>query len=142
LKDEIINGDAELSKQVFMNIVLNAIQSMPDGGKLEVVMETGDEFITVSVRDEGEGISPENIEKVFDPFFSTKDRGTGLGLTIAHKIMQCQNGFIKAFKNDYKGSTFCLYFPKNNNDSSMSSVNRVIKEGSVSGVTNENNTCG
>ena len=151
LKDEIINGDAELSKQVFMNIVLNAIQSMPDKGKLEVVMVTGDEFITVAVKDEGEGIDPENIEKIFDPFFSTKDRGTGLGLTIAHKIMQCQNGFIKAFKNDYKGSTFCLYFPKNNNDSSMSSAgeglkpalaNRVIKEGSVSGVTNENNTCG
>jgi signal transduction histidine kinase len=121
LKDEIINGDAELSKQVFMNIVLNAVQSMPDGGKLEVVMETGDEFITVAVRDEGEGIRPEHIEKIFDPFFSTKDRGTGLGLTIACKIMQCHNGFIKAFKNDHKGSTFCLYFPKNLKDQDSAS---------------------
>lgn len=116
LTDEIINGDAELSKQVFMNVFLNAIQSMPGGGKLDVVMETGDEFITVAVTDEGEGICPDHIEKIFDPFFSTKDRGTGLGLTIAHKIMQCHNGFIKAFKNDGKGSTFCLYFPKNIKD--------------------------
>jgi signal transduction histidine kinase len=116
---------------------------MPGGGKLDVVMEAGDEFITVAVTDEGEGICPEHIEKIFDPFFSTKDRGTGLGLTIAHKIMQCHNGFIKAFKNDGKGSTFCLYFPKNNNTLNVSSVraglkpaptNRGIIEGSISGA--------
>jgi nitrogen fixation/metabolism regulation signal transduction histidine kinase len=143
LTGEIINGDAELSKQVFMNVLLNAIQSMPEGGKLQVVMESGDEFITVAVTDEGEGVGPENIEKIFDPFFSTKDRGTGLGLTIAYKIMQCHNGFIKAFKNDYKGSTFCLYFPKIKNNRSVSSVeaglkpasaNRKIKEESVPGA--------
>ncbi|RJQ45400.1 MAG: PAS domain S-box protein [Nitrospiraceae bacterium] len=111
LTDETISGDAELLKQVFMNILMNALQAMPDGGSLEVVMTSREEFIIVSVIDEGEGISPENIEKIFDPFFSTKDKGTGLGLTIAHKIMECHEGFIKAFVNDDKGSTFCLTFP-------------------------------
>ena len=95
---------------------------MPEGGQLEIVMESGDEFITVAVTDEGEGICAEHIEKIFDPFFSTKDRGTGLGLTIAYKIMQCHNGFIKAFKNDGEGSTFCLYFPKNMKDQGSSDV--------------------
>ncbi len=115
LTNDVTDGDAELSKQVFMNIFLNAIQAMPDGGRLEVSMQSDDEFITVAVTDEGEGINPENLEKIFDPFFSTKDKGTGLGLTIAYKIMQCHNGFIKAFKNADKGSIFYLYFPKNKN---------------------------
>jgi signal transduction histidine kinase len=113
--EEVIYGDSELLKQVFMNIVLNAIQSMPDGGILEIVTGGNDEFVTVAVSDEGEGIEVENIEKIFDPFFSTKDKGTGLGLAIAHKIMQCHDGFIKAYKKDEKGSTFCVYFPKNKN---------------------------
>jgi PAS domain S-box-containing protein len=112
LTDDVASGDHELLKQVFMNIFMNAIQAMPGGGRLEVLMKFRDDFLTVSVIDEGEGISPENIEKIFDPFFSTKDKGTGLGLTIAHKIMQCHNGFIKAFMNDAGGSTFCLYFPR------------------------------
>jgi PAS domain S-box-containing protein len=110
--DEVIHGDAELLKQVFMNIILNAVQAMPDGGKLEVIMGEDGGFVTVSVVDEGEGVNPEIIEKIFDPFFSTKDKGTGLGLAIAHKILQCHDGFIKAYKNSDRGSTFCIYFPK------------------------------
>ncbi len=112
INDEVISGDPELLMQVFMNIALNAIQSMPDGGKLRVEMGTKGEFVTISVIDEGEGISNENIEKIFNPFFSTKDKGTGLGLAIAHKIVQCHNGFIKAYKNKEKGSTFCISLPK------------------------------
>jgi len=127
ITDELIVGDSELLKQVFMNILLNAVQSMPHGGKLKVAMGlnpvrnqgqgflsngVNGEFVIVTVTDEGEGISPENIEKIFDPFFSTKDRGTGLGRSIAYKIMQSHKGFIKVSNNNYKGSTFCLYFPK------------------------------
>ncbi|MDH4028877.1 MAG: ATP-binding protein, partial [Nitrospirota bacterium] len=111
LNNETVYGDGELLKQVFMNIVLNAVQAMPDGGDLKLATGTTDGFVTVSVADEGEGISPENIEKIFDPFFSTKDNGTGLGLAIAHKIMQSHNGFIKAFRNEAAGSTFTVYFP-------------------------------
>ncbi len=111
--DRIIFGDSELLKQVFMNIFLNAVQAMPCGGMLKIEMSADSEFVIVAVSDEGEGIDPENSEKIFDPFFSTKDKGTGLGLTIASKIMQCHKGFIKAYNNENKGSTFCLYFPKN-----------------------------
>lgn len=111
LPSMIINGDNELLQQVFMNILLNAVQAMPDGGALTAGIASVDGYVTVSVIDEGEGIPDEYLEKIFDPFFSTKDKGTGLGLAISHKIMQSHNGFIKAFRNSGKGSTFCLYFP-------------------------------
>lgn len=111
LSNDVITGDAELLKQVFMNIILNAVQSMEDGGTLKIETGTDKGYVTASVIDEGEGIDPEAIEKIFDPFYSTKDRGTGLGLTIVHKIMQSHNGLIKVHKNDDKGSTFRTYFP-------------------------------
>jgi signal transduction histidine kinase len=112
ISNESIEGDPELLNQVLMNILLNAIQVMPDGGSLKVFTEEGENYIALAICDQGSGIDPENIEKIFDPFFSTKDKGTGLGLTIAHKIMQSHNGFIKADKNEHTGSTFRLYFPK------------------------------
>ncbi len=115
LTDINVNGDPELIKQVFMNIVLNAIQSMPEGGELTVKIAEKADFVTLAVKDEGEGIPADNIEKIFNPFFSTKDKGTGLGLAIAHKIMQSHKGFIKAYRNKEKGSTFCIYFPKDKN---------------------------
>jgi len=112
ISNESIEGDPELLNQVLMNILLNAIQVMPDGGTLKVFTEEGENYVALAICDQGSGIDPENIEKIFDPFFSTKDKGTGLGLTIAHKIMQSHNGFIKADKNEHTGSTFRLYFPK------------------------------
>ncbi len=114
ISDEVVRGDSELMKQVFMNIILNAVQAMPEGGILRVSTGKNGEFVYAAVTDEGEGIKPENLEKIFDPFFSTKDKGTGLGLAIAHKIMQSHGGFIKAYKNECKGSTFCVYFPVSN----------------------------
>ena len=112
ISEDVISGDHELLKQVLMNIILNAVQVMPDGGTLSVFTEAGENYTALAVCDQGSGIDPENVEKIFDPFFSTKDKGTGLGLTIAHKIMQSHNGFIKAERNEDIGSTFKLYFPK------------------------------
>jgi len=112
ITDELIMGDYELLKQVFMNIFLNAVQAMSEGGALKVISSEDNDFVVVKVSDEGEGINPENIEKIFNPFFSTKDKGTGLGLTITYKIMQAHKGFVKVFNNEDSGCTFCLYFPK------------------------------
>lgn len=107
-----ILGDAELIKQVILNIIINAIQSTPDKGDISVIMRIDNGYIAVDFIDNGEGIDRDNIERIFDPFFSTKDKGTGLGLTIATKIMQAHNGFIKVFSEKGKGSTFSIYFPK------------------------------
>lgn len=106
-----ISGDSELLKQVFLNILLNAIQVTPEGGKIEVVMRIEEGYAVVEVNDEGEGIKHENLERIFDPFFSTKEKGTGLGLTIASKIMQAHGGLIKVKSEAGKGSCFQLYFP-------------------------------
>jgi signal transduction histidine kinase len=115
LTDHSVTGDNELLKQVFMNILLNAVQSMPEGGNLKIQMESGGEYLRVIVVDEGVGIDPDNLESIFDPFFTTKEQGTGLGLAIAHKIVQSHEGFIKASRNEDRGSTFCLYFPRKDN---------------------------
>jgi len=106
-----INGDPELLKQVLMNIIINAIQSMPDGGRVGIEMHRCDGSVVVDVSDSGVGIKHEHMERIFDPFFSTKDTGTGLGLAIASKIMQAHGGYIKVRSEEGKGSTFSLYFP-------------------------------
>lgn len=123
-----VRSDVELLKQVFMNIILNAVQAMPGGGNLEIATDVNDEHVTVSVIDDGEGISPENIEKIFDPFFSTKDKGTGLGLAIANKIMQTHGGFIRAYRNQEKGSTFCVSFPNADIERSSNGVQKILYE--------------
>jgi signal transduction histidine kinase len=107
----LIKGDAELLKQVFMNIILNAVHAMPEGGTIEIRMETEGHSLKVSIVDEGSGIDKADMEKIFDPFFSTKDRGTGLGLAIAQKIMLSHDGFISASSDIGRGSTFTLTFP-------------------------------
>ena len=124
----VVRSDMELLKQVFMNIILNAVQAMPGGGNLKIATDVNDEYVTVSVIDDGEGISPENIEKIFDPFFSTKDKGTGLGLAIANKIMQTHGGFIRAYRNQEKGSTFCVSFPNVNIKKSSDDVQQTLYE--------------
>lgn len=115
LFDSFISCDTELLKQVMMNLIVNALQAMPDEGTIKVSMiydESHDnEVLIVEITDTGIGIKKEFLEKIFDPFFSTKDRGTGLGLTIASNIMQSLGGFIKVRSEEGKGSTFSLYFP-------------------------------
>ncbi len=109
--DSLISGDKELLKQVFLNILLNAISITPDGGAITINISKEGEFIVANFYDEGEGIRQENIEKIFDPFFSTKEKGTGLGLTIASKIMQAHEGIIKVKSKWGQGTCFQLYFP-------------------------------
>jgi len=111
LKECEISGDAELLKQVFLNILINAVQAMPDGGELAVTMEQEADAVVVNVKDSGFGIAREYLEKIFDPFFTTKDNGTGLGLAIVNTIMQSNGAYIRAASEQGKGSTFSLSFP-------------------------------
>jgi len=112
LPEAEIFGDAALLRQVFINIGINAIQSMPDSGELDICIKNNGKLFVAEVRDNGEGIASDDLEKIFNPFFSTKDSGTGLGLTIASKIMQAHNGFITVESEKGKGSTFSLTFLK------------------------------
>jgi PAS domain S-box-containing protein len=111
LFESMIAGDAELLKQVFMNIIINAVQSVDEGAEISVEMKKNCRHVIVDISDNGMGIRQEHLEKVFDPFFSTKDTGTGLGLAIASRIMQGHKGYIRVTSEEGKGSKFSLYFP-------------------------------
>lgn len=113
-----IEGDAELLKQVFLNLIINAVQAKSNETSsqlIEFTMSEENNFVVVDIKDNGIGIQNEHIEKIFDPFFSTKESGTGLGLSISAKIMQSHSGFIKVISEHGKGSSFRLYFRRNKN---------------------------
>ena len=123
-KNLLANGDGNLLKQVFLNLIRNSIQAMPDGGELRIVAEEnleklsggnleGDRrrFITITVTDTGNGISPENAGKMFNPFFTTRSRGTGLGLAISHNIVKAHQGTIEAQSQEGEGTTFVVKIP-------------------------------
>ncbi len=106
--------DAERIKQVFVNLILNAVHAMPEGGELSISTDFDQDKVIISFKDTGIGISDEEMKKVFDPFFTTKDSGTGLGLTICNQILQMHNGSISAQKNIDTGMTFTVILPISN----------------------------
>ncbi|NIM18795.1 MAG: hypothetical protein GTO51_00870 [Candidatus Latescibacteria bacterium] len=107
--------DSEKIHQVFLNIILNAIAAMPDGGTLTITTRkeifNGETFIAASFTDTGHGISKENLEKIFDPFFTTRESGTGLGLSISHVIIQNHNGKIEIQSTLGKGTSVTVLVP-------------------------------
>jgi len=111
LREQELYGDAELLKQAVLNIAINAVQAMPDGGRVEVAMMQDAKTAVVTIKDSGAGIPREDLEKIFDPFFTTKDTGTGLGLAITSSIMQANNGYVKVSSEPGAGSAFSLIFP-------------------------------
>ena len=118
----LANGDRELLRQVFPNLINNAIQAMPDGGELNLITqkstvhnsENGSidrQYISVIITDNGIGMSTDNLTKVFNPFFTTKDKGTGLGLAISHNIIKAHQGTIDATSEEGKGTSFTVKIP-------------------------------
>ncbi len=108
--------DPDLVHQVFLNLSLNAIQAMPQGGTLTVTTgmrryRTRRSFVDVSFTDTGQGIPKEAMEKIFDPFFTTRSMGTGLGLSISLQIVRDHGGVITAKNNPAGGATFRVSFP-------------------------------
>lgn len=108
-----IEGDADQLRQVFTNLVLNGIQAMPQGGEL-TVSARGDAvagICAVTVSDTGMGISAEHLEKIFNPFFTTRSAGTGLGLSVSYGIVKDHGGEISVESTPGKGSSFRVTLP-------------------------------
>jgi signal transduction histidine kinase len=103
--------DGRYIKQVLINLVKNAQAAMPDGGTLSIITNCVDNDVHITVKDTGIGISKENIAKIFEPYFTTKETGTGLGLTLAFKIIKEHNGEILITSKLGKGTSFELILP-------------------------------
>jgi PAS domain S-box-containing protein len=109
----VINGNASLLQQVLINLFLNGIKAMPDGGTLTISIEMADREVLIRITDTGQGISENDIDKIFDPFYTTSPvgQGTGLGLSICYSIVKQHNGSIDVESRDGKGSTFTVGLP-------------------------------
>jgi two-component system sensor histidine kinase HydH len=109
----LITVDKEQIKQVILNLLMNAIQAMPGGGQLSMSGRFSRDgyWVELTVQDSGVGIPPEDLDKLFDPFFSTKEGGIGLGLSIAHRIVDQHHGKIEVESNPGKGTLFTISLP-------------------------------
>ena len=106
-----IEADGEALKQALLNLIINAIQAIPDGGTVTVSTRTEDDHVAIVVKDDGVGVAPENLDKVFDPFFSTKPSGTGLGLAMVHRIVDAHGGVITFDSAPGKGTAVEIRLP-------------------------------
>jgi len=106
-----INVDNEQIKRVFSNVMINAIESMSENGKMTVATENDENHFIVKIKDSGQGIPDEDIIRIFDPFFSTKSSGVGLGLSICYGIVVSHGGIIGVESEMNKGTTFTISLP-------------------------------
>jgi two-component system NtrC family sensor kinase len=112
-KDVSMEGDRDQLRQVFTNLIINGLQSMPEGGGLEVDLERcpDRENVRVTIRDHGCGIEPEEMERLFTPFYTTKPRGTGLGLAVSYGIVGDHGGEIRVESSPAAGAAFFVVLP-------------------------------
>lgn len=111
-----ISADKSKLKIAFSNILINAIEAMngkTDKGQLAVSLQSSPELLTVSIKDNGIGIAEENIPKLFEPFFTLKKNGIGLGLATSYSILQCHNASIQVESKLNKGTNFIIHFNRN-----------------------------
>ncbi len=139
----LVDIDEGQISQVVQNIVINATQAMPNGGKIRLKAEnyihnstlrsdlhlTNGEYVKVTISDEGIGIPKEVMEKIFDPYFSTKESGQGLGLATTYSIIKKHNGIITVESEISKGSTFIFYLPRSNGSTTYSQPERPVLSG-------------
>jgi signal transduction histidine kinase len=106
-----IAGDAELLRQAFLNLLLNACQAMPAGGDARVTVTREAGHATVRISDEGVGVAPENLERIFKLYYTTKPEGSGMGLALAYRTVQLHDGTIEVQSEIDRGTTFTIRLP-------------------------------
>jgi signal transduction histidine kinase len=105
--------DSYALEQVFLNIVTNSIEAMPHGGDLTMytTARSNPKFVRIDIKDTGQGIAPEIQEKIFNPFFTTKDHGVGLGLSISYEIIRAHHGTIEFLPSEHTGTHCRIILP-------------------------------
>jgi signal transduction histidine kinase len=111
LKPVMANVDADLLKQATINVIENGAQAMPEGGRLEVTLETDRKMAVLRIADEGVGIPEEILEKIFDLYFTTKSGGSGIGLAMTYRILQLHHGGVEVQSKEDRGTEFRLRIP-------------------------------
>ena len=106
-----VSGNATQLKQVVLNLVLNAMEAMPDGGDLAIELHPERDGVVIRVEDTGIGMDEETVAQIFDPFYSTKGEGTGLGLAVTYGIIEGHGGAIQVDSRPGQGTTFSIWLP-------------------------------
>ena len=109
--EQLAKADPDMILRAFLNLISNGVDAMPKGGILSVETKANDSDIEISIRDTGEGIPEENMEKLFTPLFSTKAKGVGLGLYITKSLVEAHNGTINIETVEGEGTTFTITLP-------------------------------
>lgn len=112
----LIKIDPMQIKQALLNIILNAMDAMPNGGNLSIKTQIQNNQLIINILDTGHGISKENLNRIFDPFFTTKDSGTGLGLSVTNQIIKNHGGTIEVKSEVEKGASFIIKLPITKDD--------------------------
>jgi hypothetical protein len=108
-----VNGDPAMLRQAFLNLALNGCQAMPNGGTLSVRCEAASGHrVSVSFVDTGVGIKPEHLQRIFDLYFTTKDKGSGIGLSMVYRTVQMHDGEIEVQSTPGAGTTFRVLLPQ------------------------------
>jgi len=108
-----LEADREYLRQTLLNLILNGLQAMPEGGTLTLAANKSNGNILISVTDTGTGIAPENRTRIFEPYFTTKPKGSGLGLAITRSIIEAHGGTITVFNEAGQGCRFEIALPIN-----------------------------
>ncbi|GIP39886.1 sensor histidine kinase [Paenibacillus sp. J31TS4] len=111
LADEVVSGNRERVQQLFGNLLQNAIEAMPDGGKVYITATREKQMAVIRIHDEGVGMTQEELERLGTAFYSTKEKGTGLGLMVSYQIVEAMNGKLKVHSVKHQGTTFTLALP-------------------------------
>jgi len=108
-----VNGDPTMLRQAFLNLALNACQAMPGGGTLQISCQPADGGrVAIAFADTGVGIEPKNLSRIFDLYFTTKPRGTGIGLSMVYRTVQMHDGEIEVQSTPGAGTTFTVLLPR------------------------------
>ncbi len=106
-----VRMDKDQMKQAFFNVLRNSMQAMPDRGSISIALASSDKYVAISFKDSGEGIKNEDMGRIFDPYFTTKSQGSGLGLMIVQRIVQDHGGFMEIASKAGTGTTLTILLP-------------------------------
>jgi signal transduction histidine kinase len=128
-----IQADPELLKICLSNLIINGLQAMPVGGQLKVALTIQQNDVKITVSDTGIGIAPEQVDKIFEPYYSSKETGIGLGLALTKKLVQDHGGTITVQSQLDQGSTFTITLPPTDGRTSASALETAQREALISG---------